>query len=155
LVTANWLPATPGVGLQERHRAPAGRPAAPDERASYDQLAAALRAALKAEQFSAAWAAGQSLPIEDAITLAHAVLAVAEAPSTPSAEASPASPYGLTARELQVLRLLTDGLSDREIAERLFISPHTVMRHVAGVLAKLGVNSRTAAATLAVREGIA
>jgi DNA-binding NarL/FixJ family response regulator len=53
-----------------------------------------------------------------------------------------------------VLRLLVEGLSDREIAERLYISPHTVMRHVAGILGKLDVPSRTAAATWAVRNDI-
>ena len=57
-------------------------------------------------------------------------------------------------RELDVLRLLVDGKSDREIAAALFISPRTVMRHVTSILDKLGVASRTAAATLAVREGI-
>ncbi|MGH9172833.1 MAG: response regulator transcription factor, partial [Vicinamibacterales bacterium] len=64
------------------------------------------------------------------------------------------SPYGLSPRELDVLRLIVEGKTDREIAEALFISHRTVMRHVTGVLNKLGVNSRTAAATLAVREGI-
>ncbi|HEX3302201.1 MAG TPA: LuxR C-terminal-related transcriptional regulator [Thermomicrobiales bacterium] len=59
----------------------------------------------------------------------------------------------LTAREEQVLRLLVDGLSDKEIAAALSISARTVSNHVSGLLAKLGVTSRTAAATLALREG--
>lgn len=54
-----------------------------------------------------------------------------------------------------MLRLLVEGLSDREIAERLYISHYTVMRHVTGILNKLGVTSRTAAATWAVRHGLA
>jgi len=53
----------------------------------------------------------------------------------------------------QVLRLLVDGLSDKEIAAALSISARTVSNHVSGLLAKLGVTSRTAAATLAIREG--
>jgi ATP/maltotriose-dependent transcriptional regulator MalT len=60
-------------------------------------------------------------------------------------------PFGLTQREIDVLRLVVQGLSDREIGEALFISRHTVMRHVSHILAKLEVDSRTAAAALAVR----
>jgi DNA-binding CsgD family transcriptional regulator len=62
------------------------------------------------------------------------------------------SPRGLTAREIEVLRLLVEGKSDREIAEALYISPRTVMRHVSNILGKLEVESRTAAATYAVRH---
>lgn len=64
------------------------------------------------------------------------------------------SPAGLTPRELDVLRLIVEGLTDREIAERLFISRYTVARHVANVLAKLDVPSRTAAATWALRHDL-
>jgi len=62
-----------------------------------------------------------------------------------------AAPYGLTPRELDVLRLLVEGRSDRQIGEALSISHRTVMRHVEHILAKLAVDSRTAAATQAVR----
>ena len=65
-----------------------------------------------------------------------------------------AAPAGLTAREQQVLALLADGLADREISERLFISERTVHHHVSAVLSKIGVSSRTAAAREAVRMGI-
>ena len=57
----------------------------------------------------------------------------------------PTSPFGLTARELEVLRLLAQGLSDAQIAEHLVISPHTVNRHVTSLYSKLGVSSRAAA----------
>ena len=60
--------------------------------------------------------------------------------------------YSLSPRELEVLQLLVDGRTDREIAEVLFISPRTVMSHVANIRNKLGVDSRTAAAGIAIRE---
>jgi DNA-binding CsgD family transcriptional regulator/tetratricopeptide (TPR) repeat protein len=63
-------------------------------------------------------------------------------------------PFGLTARELEVLRLLATGMSDRAIGEQLFISRHTVMRHVSHILAKLDVDTRTAAASIATRDGL-
>jgi DNA-binding CsgD family transcriptional regulator/tetratricopeptide (TPR) repeat protein len=68
--------------------------------------------------------------------------------------ATRAAPAGLTAREQQVLALLAEGLPDREIARRLFISERTVHHHVSAVLAKTGVASRTAAAREAARMGI-
>jgi DNA-binding NarL/FixJ family response regulator len=68
--------------------------------------------------------------------------------------ATRAAPAGLTAREQQVLALLAEGLPDREISRRLFISERTVHHHVSAVLAKTGVSSRTAAAREAARLGI-
>jgi len=68
--------------------------------------------------------------------------------------ATRAAPSGLTAREREVLALLSEGLPDREISRRLFISERTVHHHVSAVLAKIGVSSRTAAAREAARMGI-
>ncbi len=66
----------------------------------------------------------------------------------------PAVEAGLTAREAEVLRLLAQGLSDREIAESLSLSPRTVSGHVTHLLTKLDLESRTAAAIFAVRHGL-
>ncbi len=60
----------------------------------------------------------------------------------------------LTGREHAVLRLLADGLGNKEIAARLEISAHTVKFHVASVLAKLGVASRTEAVSIGLRRGL-
>jgi DNA-binding CsgD family transcriptional regulator/tetratricopeptide (TPR) repeat protein len=68
--------------------------------------------------------------------------------------ATRSAPGGLTARELEVLALLSQGLRNQEISRRLVISERTVHRHVSAVLAKIGVSSRTAAAREAARMGI-
>ncbi len=60
----------------------------------------------------------------------------------------------LSKRELEVLRLVADGLSEEAIAERLVISPHTAHRHVANIRTKLGQPSRAAAVAQAAREGL-
>ena len=62
--------------------------------------------------------------------------------------------HGLTPRQIEVLTLIAQGMSDREIAEELVISHHTVMRHVHNILNRLSVDSRTAAASYGVRSGI-
>jgi DNA-binding CsgD family transcriptional regulator/pimeloyl-ACP methyl ester carboxylesterase len=65
-----------------------------------------------------------------------------------------ADPGDLTRRETEVLALVAGGLSDREIAERLVLSPHTVHRHVANVRTKLGLPTRAAAVAEAARRGL-
>jgi DNA-binding NarL/FixJ family response regulator len=65
------------------------------------------------------------------------------------------NPGGLTARELEVLALISEGLSNTEIATRLFLSERTVDHHVSAILRKLGVTSRLKAAAEATRLGIA
>lgn len=81
---------------------------------------------------------------------------VIEAFSEPLAGASsPGYAAGLTPSELKVLRLLAEGLSNREIAQRLGISLRTVQNHLANIFRKLQLNDRISAAVYAVRHGIA
>ena len=61
---------------------------------------------------------------------------------------------GITSREHDVLRLMVEGLANKQIAQRLGIGEKTVKTHVSRVLAKLGVEDRTQAAVLAIREGL-
>ena len=67
---------------------------------------------------------------------------------------TPRGPGGLTAREMEVLGLLVDGLSNRAIAERLVISQGTAGRHVSNVFSKLGAHSRLEAARIATERGL-
>jgi LuxR family maltose regulon positive regulatory protein len=77
-----------------------------------------------------------------------------DARAEPAASPRPSSASPLTSREIDVLRLVAQGLSDREVAVRLSLSEHTVHRHVSNILTKLGLASRTAAATYAARRGL-
>jgi excisionase family DNA binding protein len=125
-------------------------------RAGHEPAVAAARAALGDEAFAAAWAAGGALPVEAAVAEALAASGALAAPPTPKdAGPDPAAAAGLTERERDVLRLLAEGRSDREIAAALSVSPRTVGWHVTHLLAKLGVESRTAAAAFAFRHGLA
>jgi ATP/maltotriose-dependent transcriptional regulator MalT len=70
-------------------------------------------------------------------------------------ESEPGLDSGLTPRELEVLALVAEGLSNREIATRLVVSEHTVHRHTTNLYRKLGVSSRAAATAFAHRHGLA
>jgi ATP/maltotriose-dependent transcriptional regulator MalT len=67
---------------------------------------------------------------------------------------APTWPAGLSVREVEVLRLVAQGLTDAEVAQRLFLSPRTVGQHLRSVYNKLGVSSRTAATRFAVEHGL-
>ena len=70
-------------------------------------------------------------------------------------EAAPAYPDGLTHREVEVLRLVAAGKTDREIAEELVIGVRTVTTHVSNILNKISAANRTEAASYATRNGLA
>jgi two-component system, NarL family, response regulator YdfI len=60
----------------------------------------------------------------------------------------------LTPREIEVLRMMAEGLGNKEIAVRLGISDHTVKFHISSILAKVGASSRTEAVTIGIRMGL-
>ncbi|CAA9568860.1 MAG: hypothetical protein AVDCRST_MAG49-3384 [uncultured Thermomicrobiales bacterium] len=135
----------------------------PEWQSEIDATAAAARAALGDAAFEAAWAAGRALPLEAAVAEAEATAAAGETaageptapPAAPLPPSSAAVTHGLSPRELEVVRLLAAGRSNREIADALFVSHGTATTHVRNVLAKLGLGSRTAVAAWAIRSGIA
>src|SRR3712207_4624429 len=76
------------------------------------------------------------------------------APEQPSASSTPEPPAGLTSREVEILGLVAEGLTHTQVAQRLFISPRTVHRHLNSIYHKLGVRFRTAATRFALEHGL-
>jgi predicted ATPase/DNA-binding CsgD family transcriptional regulator len=96
---------------------------------------------------------GSELTLDEAADQAAALPVAADAPvRQPVARA--ASPYRLTPHQAKVLQLVAEGLTDREVADRLFISRRTVTTHMEHILAALGVERRAGAVALAIREGL-
>ena len=106
------------------------------------------RDASQAEILAAVEAAANGLAVLDPREL-DALLS-----SAIPAQAAAAETSALTARELEVLRMMADGASNKIIAWKLGISEHTVKFHVASILAKLAAGTRTEAVTIAIRRGL-
>jgi DNA-binding NarL/FixJ family response regulator len=114
------------------------------------ELARALAANSPAEAIETARHARNELEALGATREADAAAALMRALGA-RGRAGPRSVGSLSRRETEVLRLLGEGLSNREIAERLYISPKTAEHHVSRIYAKLGLKSRAEAAAYAVR----
>ena len=125
------------------------------QRATYVQGMELARSTMPPEMFSTLWAEGFALPAEAVVAEALAVASPTASSNETSLPPDVASMAGLTPREIEVLRLLAEGLSDREIAAALSISERTTGNHVLHILQKLDVDSRTAAAVFAVRHNLA
>jgi DNA-binding NarL/FixJ family response regulator len=125
-------------------------------RLGYERAVAAAREAVGEAAFATAWADGRRLSVDHILAevLASTGEDAVEAPV--SATIAPAREQGanLSRREREVLTLLAEGHSDREIAATLFISRRTASSHVAAILGKLGTRSRAEAAVRAVRDGM-
>jgi DNA-binding CsgD family transcriptional regulator len=107
----------------------------------------AIRAGLTDEQFGAAWDLGQSISFAD--TVAYAL----EMEPSP-ASAPPASAGKLSPRERDVLRLIAAGHSNKQIAAELFLSVHTIERHITNLYAKIGARGRADATAWALRHDL-
>jgi predicted ATPase/DNA-binding CsgD family transcriptional regulator len=123
--------------------------------ASYGGLARSVRDCLGESAFNEAWLAGHRLSGEEVITEAGRSLSALVHPDRQALATGAQSRPSLTRREHEVLKLVATGHADREIAETLFISRRTASEHVGRILQKLGARSRTDAAALAVRLGLA
>jgi predicted ATPase/DNA-binding CsgD family transcriptional regulator len=118
----------------------------------HDQAIDQVRAGLGDVRFAEAWAAGRALPLHDAV--AEALQASVDASGQSSSSMIPAAVgrYGLTAREVEVMRLIVDGCSNPAIAAALYISRRTAQTHVQHIFTKLGVNSRAEAVRIAIED---
>jgi len=147
--------------LRERISYPVPRGALP----TYQQTIAGIQSSLSMLQFATAWVEGRALSPAEAIALASenlpsqgaadgeagmVVATAADVERMPGAlQPSDVTGHGLTPRELDVLRLVATGRSNREIADVLFISVPTVKRHLSTILGKLALPSRSSATAYA------
>ena len=126
----------------------------PNQRDDYERMISSVRAQLGEQAVAAAWTEGRTMTLEQ-------MLAAPESPSTPEPvlpastspaifKSAPTYPDDLTAREVEVLRLVAQGWTDAQIAEHLVISPRTVNTHLTSIYRKIQVSSRSAATRYAV-----
>lgn len=115
--------------------------------ADYESSVAALRDAMDASEFDAAWAEGAALSTEAAIAYAQRGRGERKRPASGWAALTPA--------ELEVVALIRDGLPNKDIAARLFVSPRTVQAHLTHIYTKLGLTSRVQLAQEAARRASA
>lgn len=114
----------------------------PPDRQEYEHIRFAVQAQLSANEFASHFKEGQGWSLEEAMRRA-------EQPPQPTDALQ-----GLTAREIDVLRLVAQGLTDQQVAEKLVISSRTVNAHLTNIYNKLGVSSRVAAAKFAQEKGL-
>ncbi|HUG14775.1 MAG TPA: LuxR C-terminal-related transcriptional regulator [Thermomicrobiales bacterium] len=125
----------------------------PRERGNRDALRASLRPILGDDTLEVEWAAGRDLSTDAAIATAERALDAVVMMDANAVTLPAATARGLTAREIEVLRLIASGHSNKAIALELSLSIRTVERHINNIYRKLDVESRTGAATWAVRHG--
>ncbi|TMD56258.1 MAG: tetratricopeptide repeat protein, partial [Chloroflexi bacterium] len=138
-------------GAADALRDAIGVPIPPVELADYERSLSAARVHLGERAFAAAWAQGRAMSPERAL----AAQGQKPTPIPTPIVSPPTYPDGLTAREVEVLRLLADGLTDLQMADKLVLSPRTVHAHISSIYSKLGVNSRSAATRYAIEHQLA
>jgi non-specific serine/threonine protein kinase len=155
------------LGAAEALAAASGYALRSADRAHHNRTLAAVRSGLAEEAFAAAWAAGQAMTENQAVAYAleegsgrSVVVDDKHAPRTGRAATRMAEPVRvhpdrLTAREVEVLRLLAHGQSNRQIAEELVVSVYTVARHLVNIYAKIGARGRADATAYALRHNLA
>jgi len=137
----------------DRWREDIHTPTAPGQQKAYERTLEELRGVLGQNVFSSLWEEGRRLSPDEVWTARYAPLSTAlDQPGVGTARPRKkvaAYPAGLSAREVEVLRLVAQGLSDAQIAEQLILSTRTVTTHLTAIFNKIGSNSRTAAVRFA------
>ena len=145
-------------GAAEVLREALGGLPAPVDRAGHEQAVASAHHLLGEQAFATAWTQGRSMTPEQALAAREPQAIPGErvpvAPPRPPASPAPSYPAGLSAREVEVLRLVAQGLSNAQIAQRLIISPYTVNAHMRSIYSKLEVSSRIAVMQYAARHNL-
>ena len=150
--------ATKLFGAAQALREAVGYAQPPSERAVQEPYLAAARSRLE-ETWEAALAEGRAMELEEAVEYALSE----EEPSLITSSAAPTEqlsapvsehPAGLTPREVEVLGLVATGMTNVEVAQRLFLSPRTIQRHLNSIYHKIGVSSRAAATRFALENGL-
>ncbi|GHO90306.1 hypothetical protein KSF_003540 [Reticulibacter mediterranei] len=145
-------------GAAEHLREAISAPLPPVHRHAYEQAVALAQSCAGEHALRTAWAKGRSMTSEQALTAWPSAMALMPTPdSVRSSVTMPAchavtAAAGLTAREMEVLLLLTEGLTNPQIARQLVVSLPTVNTHVASIFNKLGVKSRSAATRHAIER---
>jgi ATP/maltotriose-dependent transcriptional regulator MalT len=115
-----------------------------------------VRTQLGEQAFDTTWAEGRTMTPEQALAAQEPVTIPMAAPagssSVPHTPKAPTYPDGLTAREVEVLRLVAQGMTNEQVAEQLVISPRTVNTHLTSIFSKIGVSSRGAATRYAIEH---
>ena len=119
----------------------------PTDRSEYEQIYAAVKAQFTEKQFDQLYKEGQALDLADAAQLIQSQGINEKGRNVEQLNQ-------LTKREIEILFLVAQGLSDARIAEKLVLSPRTVNAHITSIYHKLGVNSRAAATRFAIEHGL-
>jgi non-specific serine/threonine protein kinase len=122
------------------------------EQAEYTRTVEGVRGKLGEQAFTSAWAEGRTQTPEQALEASEQ--ASEQVSASISLPRAPVHPDGLTAREVEVLNLLAQGLTNKQIATRLVISLRTVTTHLSSIYSKTGVNTRAAATRYAIQHGL-
>jgi predicted ATPase/DNA-binding CsgD family transcriptional regulator len=139
-------------GAAEALRETIGVAIPPVWRADHERSVAAVRTHLGEKAFAATWDEGRAMTPEQALAAQRRAPMPAEQPTAPPAKSAISYPAGLSARQVEILRLVAQGLTDAQVADRLVLSRYTVSTHLHSIYTKLGVNSRTAATRFAVER---
>ena len=147
------------MSIAQTLREAIGTPLGPLVRGLHESALASVRRQLEERVFDAAWEEGRTMTPEQALSVQDAVTMPPTVPggssTIPHVSRIPAYPDGLTAREVEVLRLVAQGLTNEEVAQQLVISPRTVNTHLTSIFSKIVVSTRAAATQYAIEHHLA